>query len=620
MEPNFAIPAPVVETGAAAAPAQSRAPAAPVAFGDCRGYLHRSWGNVGVVFCGAWGYQELCTRAAWRMLAEELAAAGFPCLRFDYPGAGNSLGDLDDRRLTDWTASAQAAALELRRRAGVERIVVAGIGHGAIVAVEACRAGLDAAGLVLLAPVASGRRFAREMATWTAFATAPDQSDSGDDPDATVVAGFRMPGAMARAVNAFAIDELEAPPAPFALIALREGRNDSGVARALLGLGCKVETVAFDGYPDMMVSPTESKPPVRMIAGVTDALSRRFAPVQASLTERSDPRARVDLRGPDFVEDALRFGDGDRLFGVLCSPAQSVGRTPVVLMLNAGRNPHTGWRRMNVEMARDLARVGVASLRFDLSGIGESLPAQDQPAQLLYSDWCIGDVSRAIDVVAARRLGPVVLFGVCSGAFLALRAARDDTRVAGLVCANVYRLVWDPAESVEEALRFGNRPVGGAIARLSGARIRAILTGRADIGPKLQLAIRRAVRRLGVLTMEFAGRLSPRHALYAEFRALFDRLHMRDVGVVLAYGPDDEGLNDFRDFFGRSEAGLRRYANIRRTTLPDRDHNLTAPEASRDLVGQIARLSRELLRSDAPAALRAGAEGVERERRTIARR
>ncbi|MCC2104258.1 MAG: alpha/beta fold hydrolase, partial [Hyphomicrobiales bacterium] len=231
--------------------------------------------------------------------------------------------------------------------------------------------------------------------------------------------------------------------------------------------GADVRECPLQGYAEIMAGPTMAVTPTAAFQRVIDML-RDIAP--ARLTEA--PAAEVAegaavVAGDGFVETAARFGEGDRLFGVLCRPATvSAERTPVVVMISVGRNSHVGWRRMSVENARALARMGVASLRFDLAGIGDSAPRPGQPRQTLYSDWPALDATEAIDYVAELGLGPVVLLGVCSGAYVGLQAAINDGRVAGLVAANIYRLVWDPSESVEQALRYGNRRIGPAVSRL----------------------------------------------------------------------------------------------------------------------------------------------------------
>ncbi|MCH8149098.1 MAG: alpha/beta hydrolase, partial [Planctomycetes bacterium] len=103
--------------------------------------------------------------------------------------------------------------------------------------------------------------------------------------------------------------------------------------------------------------------------------------------------------------------------------------------------------------ARALAGRGLPSLRFDLSGLGDSAAARgDTP----FKDVAIADTRAALDAVEA---GPnwrdIVLFGLCSGADIALRVALEDPRVTGLVLVNPTDLSpqceHDPEDSTREA-------------------------------------------------------------------------------------------------------------------------------------------------------------------------
>ena len=58
-----------------------------VSFAGCFGWLHQGGGGaLGVVLCGSWEYEALATHQSWRVLADRLAEAGLPTLRFDYLG------------------------------------------------------------------------------------------------------------------------------------------------------------------------------------------------------------------------------------------------------------------------------------------------------------------------------------------------------------------------------------------------------------------------------------------------------------------------------------------------------------------------------------------------------
>ncbi|MBL8674219.1 MAG: alpha/beta hydrolase, partial [Rhodospirillales bacterium] len=107
----------------------------PVVFDGCFGWLHPAAGSRGVVMCAPLGYEELCTHRPWRGLAERIAAAGMPVLRFDYRGAGDSEGcDLDPARLRAWLDSVKAAVAWMKARAGVTEIAIVGLRLGGAMA------------------------------------------------------------------------------------------------------------------------------------------------------------------------------------------------------------------------------------------------------------------------------------------------------------------------------------------------------------------------------------------------------------------------------------------------------------------------------------------------------
>src|SRR5665213_1692837 len=103
------------------------------------GWLHHaradSSADLGVVICNPFGYEALCAHRGIRVLADEIAANGFPTLRFDYVGTGDS----EDLRATGdeielWIGNVVDAANELRRSTGVARICLLGFRLGALLA------------------------------------------------------------------------------------------------------------------------------------------------------------------------------------------------------------------------------------------------------------------------------------------------------------------------------------------------------------------------------------------------------------------------------------------------------------------------------------------------------
>lgn len=135
------------------------------------------------------------------------------------------------------------------------------------------------------------------------------------------------------------------------------------------------------------------------------------------------------------AERAVVFGDRDaRCVGVVTPGARP---DPGVVLLNAGLLHHVGPQRMNVEIARRLsARHGASSLRFDVTGVGDSPARADG---LPFRESSIVETRQAMDTLA-RETGAsgFVLVGLCSGADQAFQVALADERVVGCVLIDPY--------------------------------------------------------------------------------------------------------------------------------------------------------------------------------------
>ncbi len=100
-----------------------------------------------------------------RRLGDLLAAQGFPTLRFDYPGTGDSCDpEFEGGHWAVWQRSIDQAADWLRATTGARRIVLCGFRIGATLAALAAARRGDVAGLVLIEPVLEGRSYVRQLA------------------------------------------------------------------------------------------------------------------------------------------------------------------------------------------------------------------------------------------------------------------------------------------------------------------------------------------------------------------------------------------------------------------------------------------------------------------------
>jgi pimeloyl-ACP methyl ester carboxylesterase len=108
--------------------------------------------EFGVVFCNAFGKEFVLARTHVSRFCRELAARGVGAYRFDYGGYGDSEGDFADATFSTMCEDLEAAVAEAKRRCRVERIVLAGIRFGALVAEAVAARRDDAAGLVMWSP------------------------------------------------------------------------------------------------------------------------------------------------------------------------------------------------------------------------------------------------------------------------------------------------------------------------------------------------------------------------------------------------------------------------------------------------------------------------------------
>lgn len=111
-----------------------------------------------VLICPPAALEYIRSHWAMRQLASALARAGFPVLRFDYSGTGDSWGEFTDGSLRLWQADAAAAARELSDNAGMKKMVVVGLRLGAAVAALAFQ-NLACEQLILWDPVVRGSEY-----------------------------------------------------------------------------------------------------------------------------------------------------------------------------------------------------------------------------------------------------------------------------------------------------------------------------------------------------------------------------------------------------------------------------------------------------------------------------
>lgn len=147
------------------------------------------------------------------------------------------------------------------------------------------------------------------------------------------------------------------------------------------------------------------------------------------MPERDTPRSQQPA---SWTEEPLVFaGSQGPLVGVLARPR---GKCRCAMLIVAGQ-PHTrvGAQRLHTELARRLAGLGIASLRFDVGGWGDS-PGEPLPFEQADRDIAAGAATLRTLLPGARRLWLLGLGDGASAAVLALPALRERGVIPNAIC------------------------------------------------------------------------------------------------------------------------------------------------------------------------------------------
>ena len=559
----------------------------PVSVNGLFGWLHahpeHAGGDVAVLICQALAEDAFDSHHALRVLADGFAAAGYPAMRFNYPDTGDS-ADVTDagpwvaEHWAAWQQSVHDAADWLRDVTGARRLIFCGLRIGAALAILAAERRDDVAALILLAPVLRGRSYLRQL--W-------------------IEAQLQNDGNPARSER-LDFHELHLSPETLHLIGqldLRQANLQAGHTVAIFSQsdsillsqcvaewttrGADVTCSGFDGlepmlrdYVDCEYVPVDISPIIEW--------TRRAIPAQPSQSPVAAMPTSVTLRLPGCIETPLGFGPDKRLFGVLCRPDKKTGKIAVVIV-NCGRAPHYGVGRFGVEFARRLAILGIASLRIDFAGLGDSLgpTGRENLRTTIFETDRVADICAAIDVLERLGYRQFAVHGICSGAYHAFQSALADRRVNMLLLVNLPLFIWRQGDTMTFLTRKAN----------SFGHYLLKLTNKSDWSQILKGGTtHRAILRAQFERLYKSVQSTVRHLLGERFTRSDPRTFARDAMATLSrrsaktmflFAPDDFGLCAIERTFGRRGARLRAFQGVSMQVVPELDHDLRNSQARR---------------------------------------
>lgn len=121
------------------------------------------WRDRGVVLCYPFAGEYVRSHRAFLQLTELLNNAGFPVLRFDYIGTGDSECEIGDVTLSSWIKNIEFSIDEIKRLSGARKVVLIGLRLGAALACLVERPERDVSEIVLWDPIVDGKSYLSDL-------------------------------------------------------------------------------------------------------------------------------------------------------------------------------------------------------------------------------------------------------------------------------------------------------------------------------------------------------------------------------------------------------------------------------------------------------------------------
>ncbi|HSH99896.1 MAG TPA: hypothetical protein VLA02_04775 [Reyranella sp.] len=507
-----------------------------------------------------------------RMLGEDLAAAGYPTLRFDYPASGNSLdGDLNHggAHWTAWQQSIETAIDWLRGLTGARRVVLCGLRTGGALAALVAARREDVAGLLLFEPVILGRTHVRQLILEGDL----QRGETTPREQGLEIHEMRFTPVTVAQMAAFDLRKLELPVGlKVAIFHRPEFEPMAECAAAWAGRGLDATSHGFDGLAPLVQHPILDESPLADFSRPLAWLAQAVPPGQPSNTTVSLPV--VVLQPPRCVDAPMKFGPENKLFGMLCRPER--GRTDdMVLIPNGGRDPSFGAARQHVVLARRLAHAGIASFRFDFAGLGDSVgpPGRERVFPHAFTDR-VADTRAALDAMSALGFSRFSMHGLCLGAYHALYGALADERLSRLMLINLPLFTVPTSNALGELEQRGQSAKFHLAKMLRPGAWPNLLGGRSDLAMLKRAALvhlrRQTIGRLQglILRRGLARSQSFAHRAMAT-------LSKRGVRTLFLFSTGRQEIEAFAAEFGADAAGLKAYSGAEMHIVPGMDHLLT---------------------------------------------
>ncbi|MCP4405719.1 MAG: alpha/beta fold hydrolase [bacterium] len=205
--------------------------------------------DCGILLCAPMGSESIRFHRAYRNLADRLANTGFPVLRFDFYGCGDSSGDFEQGRLEQWLHDIGYALDEIRRKAPVANICLFGLRLGGSLAMMAGAERGDIDAMVLWDPAIGGKVYLEELRAlhtrMLGYAHVLPKHSSADGCQEEIL-GFPLTEAIIADLEGLDLLSIRQKPARhILLVESHEKLSQAGLYRHLQALNAKITFRSF---------------------------------------------------------------------------------------------------------------------------------------------------------------------------------------------------------------------------------------------------------------------------------------------------------------------------------------------------------------------------------------
>jgi len=387
-----------------------------------------------VVICYPLALEYMSAYRSMRYLAEHLASEGFPTLRFDYFGTGDSGGYTEDDATIDYAIeSIKDAVSYAKQMSGCEKVALIGLRLGATFAsLYAENNPVD--DLILWAPVESGKRYLREIKALQ-MSSATKESSHSNFLEAAGMVYWPNTQQQLATINLLNCK----PSAKNVLIIPKDDLPENHkLINAWQSLDLqKIEQHSWPGSSGMLLLAEDTIVPVETFKNIKNALlatsneclndkAQETISTQSLMCPISYNDFEASVSDNAIVESAHFYDDNQQCFGILSEQNNSErnndsernSELPCLIIVNSGAIHRVGSNRMHVLLARQLASYGFSSFRIDIPGLGDSLSELPELENQEHIEGSEHFIAQAVNYLKRHRnYGQFAIMGLSSGAF-----------------------------------------------------------------------------------------------------------------------------------------------------------------------------------------------------------